>query len=59
MLLVTFGLLFGLCTILWCVALSILQPHRGEGDVGRRWGSNNDVEDAAVAGSDWGRRHVA
>ena len=26
MLLVTFGLLFGLCTILWCVALSICSP---------------------------------
>ena len=61
MLLVTFGLLFGLGTILWCVAVSILQSQRGDRDVGRRWGQGNtDVEEAhRTASPAWERRHVA
>ena len=37
MLFVTFGLLFGLGTLLWCAALSVVQSLRGHRDVGYPW----------------------
>ena len=37
MLFVTFGLLFGLGTLLWCLALSITQALRGDRDIRHPW----------------------
>jgi hypothetical protein len=53
MMFVTFGLLFGLGTLLWCVALSIFQSFRGEREVGYSWDPATRDEECSVTSDGW------
>jgi hypothetical protein len=59
MMFVTFGLLFGLGTLLWCVTLSILQSSRGDKDVGYSWDPALRDEECSVTSDGWRQGRIS